>query len=83
MMASWRIHETHREETTAVKAALKKAGLRFCKVSHGSGTNWAWLHIYLPKDQEWSHQLNRRVIQVVQAPTGRHGDYDGDILVTG
>jgi len=37
---SWRNHSTHREETKAVKKALEKAGIKFKKVGHGTGTAW-------------------------------------------
>ncbi len=41
---SWRNHETHAEETKAVKAALKAAGIN-AVVGHGAGTAWSWLEI--------------------------------------
>ena len=45
VMATWRKHSTHAEETRAVKNALVDAGWKTAKVSHGSGTAWGWLHI--------------------------------------
>ncbi len=47
---SWRKQASHREETRAVKDALAKAGIKALKVTHGSGTAWGWLHIYLGKN---------------------------------
>ena len=44
----WRNHATHREETVAVKKALKQQGIAFSHVGHGQGTAWAWLEIHLP-----------------------------------
>jgi len=41
---SWRKHESHKEETKAVKKALEQAGIN-AKVGHGSGTAWGWLEI--------------------------------------
>ena len=39
----WRKHETHAAETTAVKRALRAAGLTVLKVGHGTGTSYGWL----------------------------------------
>ena len=44
---SWRKHSSHAEETAAVKAALRKAGIPFRSVGHGTGTAWSWLEIYI------------------------------------
>ena len=79
----WRNQESHREETKAVKAALKRAGIKFAKVGHGSGTAWGWLHIELaaPWDRETNSAKSDEATSVAQATTGRHGDYDGRILV--
>ena len=35
-----------REETKAVKAALKKAGYADAKVQHGRGTAWGWMDVH-------------------------------------
>jgi len=81
-MDGWRYHSSHREETKAVKLALDKAGIRYRKVTHGTGTAWAWLNIYLgdiPRSVFMS--LRSRILQVVKDVTGRHGEYDGEILV--
>lgn len=80
MAMAWRIQKTHREETKAVKAALKAAGIEFVKVGHGTGTAWGWLHIKLAG--EWSSARNAEAVRVVKAATGRHGDYDGCINVS-
>jgi len=39
-----RLHELRRNETRAVKAALKAAGIN-SRVGHGKGTAWGWLHV--------------------------------------
>lgn len=44
---SWRKQNSHREETQAVKDALRAAGIRFKSVGHGNGTAWCWLKINL------------------------------------
>ena len=74
---AWRIQGSHREETKAVKAALDKAGIRYKRVGHGTGTAWGWLHIKLAG--HWDTEASRAAILVAQEATGRHGDYDGCI----
>ena len=39
-----RNHHERREETKAVKIALKAAGIN-SRVGHGRGTAWGWLHV--------------------------------------
>ncbi len=79
---TWRKHETHREETKAVKAALQRAGISFTKVGHGTGTAWGWLHIDLAEPWKPGPQtLDEEALRVAQQATGRHGQYDGCILV--
>lgn len=68
-----------REETKAVKAALRRAHIPFLRVRHGTGTAWGWLHIKVPG--ETPYPLQRKAVKVIQAVTGRHGDYDGKIMV--
>jgi len=73
-----RNHKTRREETQAVKAALKKAGI-VARVGHGTGTARGWLKIrpnFVPSEDE-----NRRIIRIAIDVTGRTGEYDGRILV--
>ena len=86
---AWRKQKTHREEVTAVKRALRKAGIPFLSVKHGTGTAWAWLEINIGPDphsqdlrysEEWSKRIHR-VIEIAQDVTGRHGDYDGEINI--
>jgi len=36
----------HREETKAVKKALRAVGIS-ARVDHGHGTAWGWLHVYV------------------------------------
>lgn len=50
---TWRKHDSHKEETAAVKKALADAGIK-ANVSHGRGTAWSWLHINIgdPKKRE-------------------------------
>jgi len=74
---SWRIHENHKDETRAVKNALKSAGVK-ASVKHGSGTSWAWLHIKLAN----RIKTESDVLNLIQKVTGRHGDYEGEILIT-
>jgi len=92
---TWRNQENHREETKAVKAALLYAGIK-AKVTHGRGTAWGWLHINIgdPKQRNGFKQgesgrqyteeelaLHKKVLKIAQETTGRHGDYDGEIIV--
>jgi len=76
---SWRKHSTHREETRAVKKALIEEGIPVKKVGHGTGTAWAWLHIYLDPSDKMDYY--EEVIRIAQEVTGRHGDYNGEINV--
>ncbi len=57
MAGGWRVHATHAEETKAVRAALKAAGIK-AKVTHGTGTGWAWLEINVGAGQQWGDHLN-------------------------
>jgi len=77
---TWRNFTNHRDETRAVKQALREANIPFTRVGHGTGTAWAWLEIYLgnPENYKLYADLVRRIAKQV---TGRTGDYDGDILV--
>jgi len=75
---SWRKHKTHREETKAVKEALSKAGFK-ARVGHGSGTAWGWLEIY--PIGKWGTSTRGKVLRLIQQVTGRHGDYDGEIII--
>ncbi len=91
---SWRHFENHAEETKAVKAALKAAGIN-AEVGHGKGTAWAWLEINVGKSPHKPHdprnpscgfcdrrnEIVSNVIRIAQEVTGRHGDYDGEIIV--
>lgn len=85
----WRKHKTHAEETKAVKQALKKAGIPFLSVRHGSGTSWGWLKINIGPDPdnenltypgEWRKRIDD-VLRIAHEITGRHGEYDGQINV--
>jgi len=94
---SWRNHKTHREETKAVKDALLKAGFTNVRVGHDRGTAWGWLLISCDNKPfaagkeglrrvgdlaEQPCQAKRlEVLRIAQAVTGRHGDYEGEILV--
>ena len=79
---SWRNHETHREESKAVKDALLKAGFANVRVGHDRGTAWGWLLISCDNKPEQSYQDKRvEVLRITKAVTGRHGDYEGEILV--
>jgi len=94
---SWRKHDTHKEETKAVKKALADAGIK-ASVTHGKGTAWGWLHIDLGdprkrdglKMDDYGHgyiyteeerELHKKVLKIVQETTGRRGEYDGEILI--
>jgi len=72
---SWRNQKTHREETKAVKEALKKAGIS-AKVGHGTGTAWSWLEIFTDRTGD-----REKILEIAQDVTGRSGDYHGNILV--
>ena len=74
---AWITQETHKEETEAVKAALKAAGIN-ARVTHGKGTAWGWLEVNVGRGNGY---LRPRVIEIAQTTTGRHGHYNGDILV--
>ena len=78
-MNSWRNHQTQAEETRAVKDALKKAGLPFRKVGHGTGTAWGWLEIYAGQETNW--ETCQKITLVALEVTGRRGDYNGNISV--
>lgn len=79
---SWRNFTNHRSETKAVKAALRKAGIPFTKVGHGTGTAWAWLEIYL--GNQANHKLyGQQTLSLAKSITGRTGEYNGDILILG
>lgn len=75
----WRNHATHREESKAVKDALRRRGIR-ARVGHDRGTAWAWLTILVSR--EYCDTVRRQVLGIAQTVTGRHGEYDGQILVT-
>lgn len=92
---SWRNQENHKEETKAVKKALTDAGIK-AKVSHDRGTAWSWLRINIgdPKERnglkpepfgyqytEEEVALHSKVLKIVQDITGRHGEYDGEIII--
>ena len=48
----WRNHETHSEETKAVRSALRAAGINGT-VRHDTGTAWAWLEVNIGAGQQW------------------------------
>lgn len=92
---AWRNQDSHKEETKAVKKALADAGIK-AKVTHGRGTAWGWLHINIgspklrngfrsePFDHQYTEEeleLHRKVLKIAQDVTGRHGDYDGEIMI--
>jgi hypothetical protein len=73
-----------RQETTAVKAALVKAGIPVTHVKHGTGTDWGWLEIYLDvvgvQPNIWA-SLYRRTVDIAQEVMGQHSEYDGKINI--
>jgi hypothetical protein len=92
---SWRNHDSHKEETKAVKKALADAGIE-ASVTHGTGTAWGWLHINLgdPRKRdglrhveygcrytEKEIEFHKNVLKIVKKVTGRHGEYDGEIII--
>lgn len=92
---SWRNHDSHKEETKAVKKALADAGIK-ASVTHGTGTAWGWLHINIgdPRSRDGlvaeefgsrysdkEVELHKKVMKIVQGVTGRHGEYDGEIII--
>ncbi len=92
---AWRNQDSHKEETKAVKKALADAGIK-AKVTHGRGTAWGWLHINIgppqlrngikpaPFDYQYTEEeqaFHRKVLKIAQETTGRHGEYDGEIVI--
>ena len=92
---AWRKQANHREETKAVKKALADVGID-AKVTHGRGTAWGWLHINIgdprhrnglkpaPFDRQYNEEelaLHSKVLKIVQETTGRHGEYEGEIII--
>jgi hypothetical protein len=86
-----------REETTAVKRALKAAGIQ-ARVTHGKGTGWGWIEVNIgdPADRnglephprgtgtqytEEERTLQEKTLRIIQEITGRDGEYHGRILV--
>jgi len=62
LAGGWRKHQTHREETRAVKKALEKAGIHPKKVGHDTGTAWGWLVVNLgpnPSGLEHEHPRDK------------------------
>ena len=82
---SWRNHKTHREETKAVKGALKAAGLPVARVSHDTGTAWGWLTISIDYPDKMTsaerYRLRDAALEIAQRVTGRRGDYGGEISI--
>ena len=87
----------NKQETKAVKAALKTAGIH-ARVSHGRGTGYGWLNINLgdpaqrngtephpsgvgTRYTEAEGALHAKVAEIVRKVTGRHGAYGGEILI--
>jgi len=57
---TWRNHDTHKEETKAVKKALQEIGIN-ATVHHGTGTAWGWLEINIGKGQQFGeHSRDER-----------------------
>ncbi len=54
---SWRNHETHAEETKAVRNALKAVGIN-AKIGHDSGTAWDWLKVNIGEGQQFGEHVN-------------------------
>jgi len=91
----WRKHNSHREETKAVKEALRKVGIN-AVVGHGTGTAWGWLEINIGAGQQFGEhnysdwhcphcismrKMAEQTIFIAQEVTGRNGDYHGNILI--
>ena len=92
---AWRNHDNHKEETKAVKKALADSRIE-AKVTNGRGTAWGWLHINIgdpkqrnglkstPFEYQYTEEelaLHRKVLKITQEITGRHGEYDGEIII--
>ncbi len=92
---TWRKQDSHKEETKAVKKALADAGIK-AGVTHGKGTARGWLHINIGDPRERGGliidelgkrytdeeiDLHNKILKIVQDTTGRHGEYDGEIIV--
>ena len=74
---------TAREETMLVKKALVGDGCTGVSVGHDRGTAAAWLDIAVDAVAGNSRiETEARVLTLAQMVTGRHGDYDGEIMIT-
>jgi hypothetical protein len=86
-----------RKETSAVKKALKDAGIK-ARVTHGKGTAWGWIEVNIgnpaareglePHPDGWGTKytneevcLQNKTLRIVQEVTGRHGEYHGNICI--
>ena len=49
-------YETRREETTAIKRALRAVGIN-AKVAHGKGTAWGWVGIYIGSGEQFGEHV--------------------------
>lgn len=56
---SWRKQGSHREETKAVKNALRRAGINPKSVGHDRGTAWGWLVINLGPNPSGLEHIRR------------------------
>jgi len=71
------------EETRLVKKALIKDGFTSVSVGHDRGTAAAWLDIAVDMlaGKSWD-ETHDAALAVVQRVTGRHGEHDGEIMIS-
>ena len=70
---------TRAKETATVKAALKREGIPFLRVSHGTGTALVWIQVKLPEGTY--RQIGDRAERIVARVTGRGSWSENCILV--
>jgi len=67
---------TRRQETAAVRRALKEAGYQGIEVRQGQGTAWGWIQVTVTKTQgaDW-RTMNDEVRNIVIEATQRDTEY--------
>ena len=87
---------SRREETSAVKKALKKEGIKVLAVRHGKGTGWGWIEVDVEHLKgmskhdarggvhyhEEEEKYHKKVKKIVEKATGRSSGKEGKVLVS-